>query len=129
AEYRELSQDQLKYLALAAAAKGTQVPGGKPIRPGQRDPRVPQLSAALIANAYLPAPGGPNAQAAQQSYSGAMVAAVRRMQDDYGLKPDGVISADTLMILNAGAGYRARQIAVALERLRWLERTPPATRI
>src|SRR6185369_3999046 len=30
---------------------------------------------------------------------------------------------------NAGAGYRARQIAVALERLRWLERTPPATRI
>ena len=125
-EYRELSQAQMKYLALAGAAKGAQVPGGKPIRPGQRDPRVPQLSAALIANAYLPAPGGPNAQ---QSYSGAMVAAVRRMQGDYGLKPDGVITADTLMILNAGAGYRARQIAVALERLRWLERTPPATRI
>ena len=128
-EYRELSQAQMKYLALAAAAKGVQVPGGKAIRPGQRDPRVPQLSAAIVANGYLPVPGGPSRQAAQPSYSGAMVGAVRRMQRDYGLKPDGVITADTLTILNSGAGYRARQIAVALERLRWLERTPPATRI
>jgi murein L,D-transpeptidase YcbB/YkuD len=58
-----------------------------------------------------------------------MVAAVKRLQADYGLKPDGVIGEDTLGAINAGPAGRARQLAIAMERLRWLERDPPATRI
>jgi len=40
-----------------------------------------------------------------------------------------VIGGETLDALNAGPAYRARQLAIAMERLRWLSRTPPATRI
>src|SRR5262249_2394607 len=56
-------------------------------------------------------------------------AGVKQLQADYWLKPTGVVDADTISILNGGTGFRARQLAVALERLRWLEREAPATRI
>lgn len=58
-----------------------------------------------------------------------MVAAISKLQADYALKPTGTIDADTLTALNLGSAYKARQLAVALERLRWLDRTAPATRI
>ncbi|KAK0358065.1 hypothetical protein LTR94_036872, partial [Friedmanniomyces endolithicus] len=51
------------------------------------------------------------------------------MQVDYGIKPDGVIGEDALEILNLSDGDRAREIAVAMERMRWLDRAPPKTRI
>jgi murein L,D-transpeptidase YcbB/YkuD len=57
------------------------------------------------------------------------VQAVKQWQADSGLKPDGVIGPDTITALNASPRDRARQIAVAMERLRWLDRNPPATRI
>jgi murein L,D-transpeptidase YcbB/YkuD len=129
-EYRALSQAYVGFLKQATAARSAQVPGGKPIKPGQADPRIPQLVAALIANGYLNAPPKQQGQQqARQRYAGAMIGAVRQLQADYGINPNGVITADTLAVLNGGAGYRARQLAVALERLRWLERNPPATRI
>ena len=58
-----------------------------------------------------------------------MVAAVKKVQADYGIEADGVIGNSTLEALNTGARDRARILAVNLERRRWLERTPPATRI
>jgi murein L,D-transpeptidase YcbB/YkuD len=58
-----------------------------------------------------------------------MVKAVQDVQADYGMKPDGVISSAALAILNMSDIDRARAVAIAMERLRWLERNPPATRI
>ena len=55
--------------------------------------------------------------------------AVEQLQRDYGIAADGVVGPDTLEVLNLRPGDRARALAVALERLRWLARTPPATRI
>src|SRR3546814_5812250 len=40
-----------------------------------------------------------------------------------------LVGADTLQVQNTGAAERARQLAVNLELRRWLNRTPPATRI
>ncbi len=131
-EYRALSQATSQYLKVAAAARSAHVPAGKAVKPGQRDPRIPQVIAALVANGYLPAPAEPQKQQqapAPPRYSGAIVAAVRKLQTDYGVKPDGVLGSDTVAVLNGGAALRARQLAVSLERLRWLERNPPATRI
>jgi murein L,D-transpeptidase YcbB/YkuD len=51
------------------------------------------------------------------------------MQADYGIDPDGVIGEDTLEILNLSDADRERAIAAAMERMRWLDRNPPATRI
>jgi len=124
-EYRALSAAFVRYARQADGTSAPAVPDGKAIKPGQRDGRLPAIARALAANDYLT----PQQGALPPRYTPALVAAVRRLQADHGLKPDGVIGRDTLRALKSGPGDRARQIAVNLERLRWLERSPPATRI
>jgi murein L,D-transpeptidase YcbB/YkuD len=62
-------------------------------------------------------------------YAATLVPAVKQLQVDYGIKPDGIIGDSTLEALNNGAAERARILALNLERRRWLDRNPPATRI
>jgi L,D-transpeptidase YcbB len=139
-EYRALSRAHLHYLQLASHTQFQPVPDGKPIKPGSRDPRVAQVAAALRAVGYLAAPaqqpGTKPARQAQQpaaghstSYSPDLVAAVKQLQGEFGFKQDGIVGGDTLDALNAGPAYRARQLAIAMERLRWLQRDAPQTRI
>ena len=132
-EYRALGQAYVRFGQLASKVQYQPVADGKPIRPGQSDPRIPQIVTALGAVGYV-APGPeakPGAQPAPTSttYSPALVAAVKKIQGEFGFKQDGIIGGDTLDAVNADPAYRAREIAVAMERLRWLQRTPPATRI
>ena len=134
-EYRALSQAHLHYLQLAKTPFQP-VPEGKPIKPGSHDPRLAQVVAAMQALGYLNGPQQsgaaqkPQAPAANQTvYSDGLVAAVKKLQGDYGFKQDGIIGGNTLDALNAGPAYRARELAVAMERLRWLPRNPPNTRI
>jgi murein L,D-transpeptidase YcbB/YkuD len=132
-EYRALSQAHLKYLQLTAKAPNFQPVGdGKPINPRGHDDRVPALAAALSAMGYLPAPqaqaGQPSAKASTR-YSPQLVAAVKHLQSDFGLKVDGVVGGNTLAAVNLGPAGLARDCAIAMERLRWLERDPPPTRI
>src|SRR3546814_16039196 len=54
---------------------------------------------------------------------------VMRVECDQGIKAAGVGGAYTRQVLNTVAAERARQLAVNLELRRWLNRTPPATRI
>ena len=54
---------------------------------------------------------------------------MKRLQGEFGFKQDGIIGGNTLNALNAGPAWRARQLAIAMERLRWLPRNPPGTRI
>lgn len=126
-EYRALSKAYLQFRQLAAQAKAEAVPEGALIRPGSRDPRIPAIAAALQANGYLDAPPGEPQNPPR--FLPAMVDAVKRLQADYGMKPDGVIGPDTIDALNRGPADRARRLAVGMERLRWTEREPPATRI
>jgi murein L,D-transpeptidase YcbB/YkuD len=126
-EYRALSDAYVAALHRVAASLGAKVPAGKPLKPGRRDPRLGQIQAALVNNGYLSQPS-PNAPAPQR-YGGALIGAVKQLQSDNGLRPDGVIGNDVIAMLNSGPALRARQLAVALERLRWIERNPPPTRI
>jgi murein L,D-transpeptidase YcbB/YkuD len=140
-EYRALSRAHLGFLQLASKGQFQPVSEGKPIKPGSRDPRVAQVAAALRAVGYLNSPqpqqpaskeppqAKPSPPASATVYSRDLVAAVMKLQGEFGFKQDGVIGGDTLDALNAGPGYRARQLAIAMERLRWLPRNPPATRI
>ena len=137
-EYRALSQAHLHYLQLASKGSMQPIPQGKPIKPGGRDPRIALVRSALAASEIIappqPAPQQPGAAhaapaTADNHYSRDLVAAVKKVQAEWGLKTDGVIGGATLDVLNAGPGYRARQLAIAMERLRWLPRTPPGTRI
>ncbi|HEY0627314.1 MAG TPA: L,D-transpeptidase family protein [Allosphingosinicella sp.] len=135
AEYRALSDAFVRY-SQAARGKAPQVPAGEALKPGDRDPRVPQIAEALRINGYLEAPQQQQQGARQKQvqadatrYTPELVAGVKRLQQDYGQNADGVIGKDTLQMLNTGAAERARTLAINLERRRWLERTPPATRI
>jgi L,D-transpeptidase YcbB len=134
-EYKALSQAHLKYLQLAAKTQFQPVPDGDPIKPGSHDKRVPALAAALMAMGYLatpqnPATGKPQQQTAMPSrYSQQMVAAVKQLQSDFGLKTDGIVGGNTVAAVNLGPAGLARECAIAMERLRWLEREPPPTRI
>ena len=124
-EYRLLSQEFVRLLKLAnEMGNGTAIPAGKAIKPGGRDPRLPAIANALSAGGYLEPQQTP-----PQRYTPALVNAVKAMQTDFGFKPDGIIGPDGVKALNEGPGDRARQLAVNLERLRWLDRNPPATRI
>lgn len=121
--YRKLSD---AYLALRkdGTAPATEIPdAGEPLKPGDTDPRIPLIARQLVASDYLDRvePG--------TGYTPIMVAAVKRMQADYGIEPDGVIGAEALQILNLSDTDRAKAIAVAMERLRWLDRNVPDTRI
>lgn len=126
-EYRELSKAHLAYLEMAAHTNFQQISDGPAIKPGSRDGRIPMVVAALRSVNYLP-PAQPNT-AAVSRYSGTLVSAIKQLQTDFGIKSDGIIGETTLDALNLGPGGRARTLAIAMERLRWLDRKPPDTRI
>ena len=135
-EYKALSDAYVAYRQKAGQEQRAAIAPGEQIKAGKKDPRVAQIREGLRANGYLPPaqPADPNAKAKsapadEGTYSADMVAAVKKVQADYGIEADGVIGNSTLEALNTGARDRARILAVNLERRRWLERTPPATRI
>jgi murein L,D-transpeptidase YcbB/YkuD len=124
ADYRALSE---AFLAARRAARArAPIPAGRAIRPGGADARLPAIAAALAADGYLQL--APN-QPPPGRYDAALGAAIRRLQEDYGLNGNGLIGEDTLAAINEGAIGRARALAVNLERRRWLAREAPATRI
>jgi murein L,D-transpeptidase YcbB/YkuD len=152
AEYKALSDAYLAYRQKAGQEQKAAVAPGEQIKPGKKDPRVAQIREGLRANGYLAAePAAPPAGEAKGAdggngagpkaktkaaapavgdvYGADMVAAVKKVQADYGIEADGVIGNSTIEALNTGAKDRARILAVNLERRRWLDRAPPATRI
>jgi murein L,D-transpeptidase YcbB/YkuD len=151
AEYKALQAAYAGYAKQSAQEQRQAIQPGDKIGRGDKDPRVPAIADALRASGYLataeqqpqePADGKvvPKAKAAQPkapakqaapstTFTAQMAEAVKKVQADYGINPDGVIGNATIEALNTGAKERARILAVALERRRWLERTPPETRI
>jgi murein L,D-transpeptidase YcbB/YkuD len=144
-EYKALSNAFVQLVQRSPDLPDQKIPSGKTIKPGDSDSRIPAIAANLKSQGYLPAEQQPQQQQTkpgkahagrpkqQQSpsdrYSAQLVAAVKQWQSDSGVKPDGVIGNDTIAALNASPRDRARTLAVAMERLRWLDRNPPATRI
>jgi len=131
-EYRAISQAHVRFLQLAGKDQFKPVADGKPIKPGSRDPRMTQVIGALEAVGYVPptaTAGGSTQTPTSATYSPQLVTAVKALQGEFGFKQDGIIGGDTLDALNAGPAYRARQTAIAMERLRWLPRDAPDTRI
>ena len=104
--YRALGDDPAWQQALPP------LPGGR-LNPGQRWAGVPTLAERLSALGDLPK-GTP----APLDYDAALQAAVKAFQARHGLADDGVLGKATVDALNVAPAARARQIALALERLR-----------
>lgn len=101
--YAVLRQARLRYLAIAASGGWPQVSSGSPAALQQR--------------------------LAIEGYTEPGTEALRAFQRAHGLPADGKLGAATVAELNIGADQRARQIAVNLERLRWLPRAMPPDRV
>lgn len=133
ADYRRLSEAYRAAVAEQRLGNGSAPPIAADglIRPGDRDDRVPAIVKQLAAEGYLLDLGTTSAPAPAPSrlYTSDIADAVRALQRDYGLAEDGVVGPRTIQVLTLSPADRARALAVALERLRWLARNPPATRI
>jgi murein L,D-transpeptidase YcbB/YkuD len=106
----------------AVLPDGTIAPAEPPkfpvLEPGARDSRVPPLRARLAAE-------GEPVAGADDLYDAALVEAMKRFQARHGLLVDGRVGERSFRALNTSAGYRARQIELNLERLRWEPRAEP----
>jgi murein L,D-transpeptidase YcbB/YkuD len=89
-----------------------------PLRPGATGPEVTALQQRLLLSGDLPADAD-----RIDCFDAELEAAIGRFQSRHGLEVDGVVGRQTLAALNVPAAERARQLAVNLERWRWLPRS------
>jgi murein L,D-transpeptidase YcbB/YkuD len=93
------------------------VPDGPSLHLGDLDPRVPALRRRLVMGGDVaPSDRGPEAE----RFDEALEHAVRRFQRRHGLESDGTVGRETLAALNVPVAARIDQVALNLERWRWL---------
>lgn len=119
-EYAALQKALAGLHALQKRGGWPNVPG-KPLKPGATGRQVEALRARLTATGELtgdaltaPSAGGPSA------YDASVEDAVRRFQERHGLKPTGLADAATLAEMNVPIGARLQQVAINLNRWRWM---------
>jgi L,D-transpeptidase YcbB len=116
-EYAALRRAYESYQAVLKAGGWPHVPEG------QTTDRYKLLQQRLATEGLL------RAGYATNVFDAPTIEALRKFQERYGLEPDGRLGATTLIELNVPAEARVRQIAVNLERMRWLTRDIPADRL
>jgi murein L,D-transpeptidase YcbB/YkuD len=116
--YKGLKAELARLEAVVAAGGWAPIPGGKAIRPGATDPRLPLVRARLAATGELPREAA--AAADSGAYDDALQAAVKLFQERHRLEADGAIDAATLAAMNVSATDRVNQVRVNLERSRWV---------
>ncbi|MEO1248641.1 MAG: L,D-transpeptidase family protein, partial [Pseudomonadota bacterium] len=116
--YRELLERLGQARAEAERGGWDQVEPGSLLRPGDLDDRVPALRRRLaVTDGYGFRPHG---DLQSPVYDERLEAAVRRFQARHGLDVDGLIGGMTQRAFAISAQDRVRQIAMNLERWRWL---------
>lgn len=98
-------------------------PDKRSLKPDETGAFVPQLGMRLRSTGDL------EHVAAGDVYDATMVEAVRRFQARHGLAVDGVVGRDTLAALNVPVAQRIAQIALNMERWRFMAHATPPTRI
>lgn len=119
--YRGLRRGLAAYRKIAADGGWPTVPEGPAMSLGAKGPRVAALRARLKAE------GGKVGDS--DVFDKSVQDAIIKAQKEFGLKPDGVVAAETLAALNQPIGQRVLQIIANMERWRWLPPTLPPTRV
>jgi murein L,D-transpeptidase YcbB/YkuD len=125
AEYKAMSAAYLTLLQQIKQQPMAPIPPGPSIKPGGRDARIPAIAAALAAAGFSSSQVNPQAPV----YTPAMQAGIKGLQTEAGLKADGEIGDATIAALNTVRSDHAQQIALNMERRRWLSRDVPDTRV
>lgn len=119
--YTNLSAGYARYRRMARQGGWPAFRQGGTIEPGASDNRMPALIARLVAEGDLSASAGDRLKG-NLTYGAELQEAVRGFQTRHGLGADGRVGPGTQRSLSASAEDRARQIALNLERRRWLKR-------
>lgn len=97
---------------------------GAAIKKGMTDDRLLAVRARLIADGDLPAD-----QNQGNVLDEPVMAALKKFQLRYGLDPDGLVGARTVLVMNTSRATRIQQLLATLERMRSLPRDFPSTAI
>lgn len=119
-EYTALKASYKQYQALAANGGWPAFSVGKTIKPGMSDARVASLRQILTLTGDLPATTTPAEPG--ETYQGALVDAAKHFQERHGIEADGVLGSTTQQALAVPVGKRIEQMAMTLERMRWMPR-------
>jgi murein L,D-transpeptidase YcbB/YkuD len=119
-EYERLRKVLADYRAQQARGGWPRVPALK-LKPGQKSPHIAALAKRLHASGdyagRVPAEGD-----RAEAYSPELVEAVKRFQRRHGLTDDGAIGPEVVAAMNVPLEARIRQLALNMERWRWLPR-------
>ncbi len=129
--YNNLSAGYVRYRNLIARDGGWPafpIRAGT-IEPGASDNRIPIMRARMIAEGDLSAADAAASEAQGIVYGPILLEAIKGFQARHGLVADGRVGPGTQRSLSASAEDRARQIALNLERRRWLKRDLAPERI
>jgi murein L,D-transpeptidase YcbB/YkuD len=127
--YSNLSAGYIRYRRLIRDGGWPVFQQGATIEPGMSDTRIPALIQRLVAEGDLTAADGARLTSMGIVYGPELQAAVRGFQIRHGLVADSRMGTGTQRSLSASAEDRARQIALNLERRRWLKREVASERI
>ena len=117
-QYAQLRQMLQGYRTLMIKGGWQPVAAGPTLKPGVSDPRVVQMRQNLRARGY----DGVEQSAAPAVYDVDLVDAVKHFQARHGLAVDGYAGSGTIAAMNVPAAKRVEQLAINLERWRWLPR-------
>ncbi|ABA88325.1 peptidoglycan transpeptidase YkuD [Syntrophotalea carbinolica DSM 2380] len=115
AGYQRLAVYLAHYRQLALGGGWPVLADGPPVRPGDRDARLPALRRFLVLVGDLES----SRQSSGWRMDAVTVAALKRFQVRHGLRADGVLGKDTLAQINVPVGRRIEQLGLNLERERW----------
>jgi L,D-transpeptidase YcbB len=117
-QYGRLKAAYAQYRALAARPALPPVHASQVVHPGEHFEGAIALRRRLALVGDLPASQPPPAD--RTAYDEGLSAAVKRFQERHGLAADGAIGPATVAAINVPLARRARQLELALERIRWL---------
>ncbi|HAD04769.1 MAG: hypothetical protein A2091_08875 [Desulfuromonadales bacterium GWD2_61_12] len=116
-DYAALRAAWQRYQKIAENGGWPRIPDQPVLRRGSTGRSVSLLRQRLASEGELPA-----VALNGECFDAQLEAAVRTFQRRYGLAVNGVVGAKTRAALNVPASARARQLALNLERRRWLSR-------
>ena len=117
-QYTQLRDALAKYREIAQRGGWPSVPVDIKLKPGQHHPAVVAVAKRLaVSGDYTGTIDEQNPQ-----YGPELQEAVKRFQRRHGIEPDAIVGRAVAAQMNVTADARVRQIALNLERWRWLPR-------
>jgi murein L,D-transpeptidase YcbB/YkuD len=107
-----------RYQKIVAQGGWTPIPGGRLLRPGDDDERVPYVRRRLIISGDLRSYG--SSYDLSFNFDGRLEEAVKRFQESFGLRTSGRVDQPTLAQLNVSAHARLEQLKLNQRRIREL---------